>query len=276
MDDPGHAEAWRLGERAMQSVEGRQGAQEREQRKGQEEWYLQMTVTEIDRLRLLPPLVVAQMVARNPRIPLRVLQPFIADKLRAEDARIAGDRVKVVSLEGKTRLMLDELRHLETRGKVFRDRRTRELPAVHFLCGRVLDGEVLRDPKDREHSYSLADLTAYAADTEDLDLVGFGGTLTDARRRTRATSLAGGIGSAVDDELGGPLACPQCQPGIRAAIERKRQMLDGAPSRDVLMRQLDASPDGFDVVAEYFEKGLLDDDVIRAIHAQHTLHTQDE
>jgi len=94
----------------------------------------------IESASLLPPLLVVQLVSRNPEVPLGVVSDFMIGFLRTQEAEISEDQRVIDKLREETDEMRDSIRTLKSRAEIFQARNCKhcnislDLPAVHFLC----------------------------------------------------------------------------------------------------------------------------------------------
>ena len=63
---------------------------------------------------LLPPLVVLQTLAQNPRLKLSLVKEYIARQLRSESAHIEEDRRQIAKYEEETRAMREQVHELKS------------------------------------------------------------------------------------------------------------------------------------------------------------------
>eukprot|EP01083_Nonionella_stella_P075667 205784_1 len=160
----------------------------------------------IERENLLPPLMVVQILSKNPKIKLGVIKDFMINTLQRECSQIVADEREIRNYQEDTERMRDEIEELKTSAKTFQGTKCHactsalELPAVHFLC---------------MHSYHQRCL--------------------------------------VDNDR----ECPKCAPEFRKVNEMKQSMKLSSGQHDKFFKQLDACPDGFSTVAEYFGRGLI-------------------
>ena len=94
----------------------------------------------IEERRLLPPIIVLQILSQNTHLKLDVVKDFIGRILRDESAVIEEDKCAIEKYRREALSMQTELRELETQARVFQNSKCSacsaplELPAVHFLC----------------------------------------------------------------------------------------------------------------------------------------------
>lgn len=63
---------------------------------------------------LLPPLVVLQILAKNPRLKLSLVKDYMARQLSAENASIEEDQRQIRKYEQETKGMQEEVQELKT------------------------------------------------------------------------------------------------------------------------------------------------------------------
>jgi hypothetical protein len=130
----------------------------------EEESRLRTCVDQVLSLKLMTSLQVVELLSRNRRIPLRVVKAQLERSLMEAEFLAAEDERATRGHRAATDMMRSELHDLRTRGRVFRRRESRQslttldYPSVHFLCGRILNGERLDGDIDQEHSYSCSEL----------------------------------------------------------------------------------------------------------------------
>ena len=64
---------------------------------------------------LLPPLVVLQTLAKNPRLKLSLVKDYMARQLRQESAHIEEDRRQIAKYEEETKAMREQVHELKTK-----------------------------------------------------------------------------------------------------------------------------------------------------------------
>lgn len=122
-----------------------------------------VTAAEVDEVlqhieagRLLPPLLVVQALARNPRLQLGTVRGYLERALAADTAAIEEDRAQIDRLKEETAAMRAELEELTTTPRVFQNSKCAlsgaalELPAVHFLCGHSFNLRAMPDTEGKE------------------------------------------------------------------------------------------------------------------------------
>lgn len=97
-------------------------------------------LTYIERDDMLPPIIVLQMLSKNPCLTLSVIKDYIARKLEQESKLIEEDRRAVEKYQEDTQTMRKEIEDLRTNARIFQLSKctactfTLDLPAVHFMC----------------------------------------------------------------------------------------------------------------------------------------------
>ncbi|KAF5453803.1 hypothetical protein F2P56_023522 [Juglans regia] len=97
-------------------------------------------LTYIERDDILPPIIVLQMLSRNPCLTLSVIKDYIARKLEQESKLIEEDRRAIEKYQEDTSAMRKEVQDLRTNARIFQLSKctactfTLDLPAVHFMC----------------------------------------------------------------------------------------------------------------------------------------------
>lgn len=115
-------------------------------------------VDHIEEGNILPPLVVLQTLARNPKLKVGVVKEYVARQLRRENQEVQKDREMIAKLESETQQMKSELHKLKAKARVFQNSRCSlsgqplELPVVHFLCGHSFN---LRSLGENDHECPL-------------------------------------------------------------------------------------------------------------------------
>lgn len=64
---------------------------------------------------LLPPLVILQILAKNPNLKLSLVKNYMARQLKAENASIEEDQCQIAKYEKETKAMRDEIHDLKTK-----------------------------------------------------------------------------------------------------------------------------------------------------------------
>lgn len=105
----------------------------------------------IETEKLLPPLLLVQILAQNPKTPLAVVKDYITRHLQEERDTISSDQKIINELRVETQQMRQEIHKLQTQAKVFSDTscsacsQKLDLPAMHFLCGHSFHQECVID-----------------------------------------------------------------------------------------------------------------------------------
>ncbi|GFH26016.1 VPS11_C domain-containing protein, partial [Haematococcus lacustris] len=112
-------------------------------------------VAAIEAGKILPPLVVLQLLAQNKRLKVSTVRGYMSRALAREAADASRDRDAVTRLAADTAAYKAEVTRLTTQAHVFQALRCAatgqplELPALHFLCGHSFNARALGD-NDRE------------------------------------------------------------------------------------------------------------------------------
>ena len=64
---------------------------------------------------MLPPLVILQILAKNPRLKLSLVKDYMARQLKAENASIEEDQRQISKYEQETKAMREEVQELRTK-----------------------------------------------------------------------------------------------------------------------------------------------------------------
>ncbi|GBG24437.1 Vacuolar protein sorting-associated protein 11-like [Hondaea fermentalgiana] len=214
-----------------EAPEGGDDASESERRKAAAvERDLQEVLKQIERFRILPPLVVVETLSSNPEIRLHMIRPYIRSQLDVSQRQIDELAHDIQHLRKDTASMKREADELRSHPKVFTNSKCNwtgaplELPTVHFLSG---------------NSYNLSSLPG-------------GGPAAD----TAAAATAHTQGPAPHDRM---LEDPECVAEQHAVADIMHKLRQNAEHVDEeFFNQLEIAPDGFSAVAEYFSKCLFE------------------
>ncbi|KAL4227956.1 Vacuolar protein sorting-associated protein 11 [Mactra antiquata] len=94
----------------------------------------------IDKMNLLPPLLVIQTLANSPTATLSVIKNYVIRKLQTENDQISEDERLIKQYQEDTAKKRQQIEDLKTKAKVFQNTKCSichhplELPTVHFLC----------------------------------------------------------------------------------------------------------------------------------------------
>mmetsp|Transcript_3507 Transcript_3507/g.9503 ORF Transcript_3507/g.9503 Transcript_3507/m.9503 type:complete len:1008 (+) Transcript_3507:108-3131(+) len=97
-------------------------------------------LSNIDRRNLMPPLMVIDVLSRQPNITLSVIQEYISRRLQQQNQWIQEDEKQIKTYMEETEKMRQEINELKTSARVFQLHKCTscsvplDLPAVHFLC----------------------------------------------------------------------------------------------------------------------------------------------
>lgn len=101
---------------------------------------IQEVLENIDRLKLLPPLRVVQILGSNPNKPLAVVKDYLVRNLQHEMKLIQKDQAEIARLRGDSEKKREDIRKLQLEPIVFNGfkcmtcKDAPSFPAVHFLC----------------------------------------------------------------------------------------------------------------------------------------------
>eukprot|EP00656_Telonema_subtile_P049410 TRINITY_DN6137_c0_g1_i5.p1 TRINITY_DN6137_c0_g1~~TRINITY_DN6137_c0_g1_i5.p1 ORF type:complete len:345 (-),score=118.79 TRINITY_DN6137_c0_g1_i5:234-1268(-) len=113
--------------------------------------WIRDVLNNIERERLLPPLLLVQILSQNPKTPLAVVKDYVTRHLQEERDLISSDQKVINELREETQDMRQEIHKLQTAAKVFSDTSCSacsaklDLPAMHFLCGHSFHQECVID-----------------------------------------------------------------------------------------------------------------------------------
>ncbi|PSC75564.1 vacuolar -sorting-associated 11-like protein [Micractinium conductrix] len=100
---------------------------------------------------ILPPLVVLQVLSKNPRLKLSLVKDYVTRQLQADSRSIRADQEEAERLKAEVERTRQQVERLQSEPVVFqssRDSQTNaplELPSVHFLCGHSFNLRTLGD-----------------------------------------------------------------------------------------------------------------------------------
>jgi len=201
--------------------------------KDSEEREIQQVLHHIERLRVLSPLLVVQILSSNNKIGLSTIRPFILSQLSGSKRHIEEHFTTIEHLRTETSRMKQELHSLRTSPKEFTNTKCSltgaplELPVVHFLSG---------------NSYNLSALQ---------------GGVSAGDMAAAATSKTNGPAPHIKN-----LEDPKCASEQHAVSDIMTKLQQNAVGVDEeFFNQLEISSDGFSTVAEYFSKCLFEEPV---------------
>ncbi|CAK8684034.1 unnamed protein product [Clavelina lepadiformis] len=102
--------------------------------------YITQVLTHIDKHDLLPPLLVIQLLSRNPSATLAVVKDYILRRIRQETEEINKYEQSIAGYREETEKMKTNIHELKTSATIFQETKCSlcnhdlELPTVHFLC----------------------------------------------------------------------------------------------------------------------------------------------
>lgn len=161
----------------------------------------------IERQKLLPLLVVVQILSESPSTSLQLVKDLISKHLQTEEEKIQEDEKHIKKYVDDTKQMQQRIENLKVSATIFQITKcslcNNKLypPSVHFLC---------------QHSYHQ---------------------------------------SCVEDE--GDYQCPLCHEENQKVTDIIRQQEQNVNVNEQFHKQLQATSDGFAVVAEYFGRGVM-------------------
>ncbi|KAJ3616655.1 hypothetical protein Zmor_011761 [Zophobas morio] len=179
----------------------------------------------VERLNLLPPLIVVKILSRNPAITFGVIKNYLRRKVErkreemAEDAQlIAKYRADAQKMEQQAETLRTEPRTIQA-GHCTACQKALGLPAHHFLC---------------DHSYHPRCLL---------------GLFFFLIRPLAPTFI---IGSCLPDE-----DCPLCAARYQKVVDMLHSQEENHKKHELFFKQLEKSKDGYAVVADYLGKGMF-------------------
>lgn len=102
--------------------------------------YIAQVIQHIEAQKIIPPLLVVQILAQNRTTTLSMVRDYLVSKLQEEETTISQEEGLIQRLVSDNKRMRNELNELQTTAKVFQSSKCSscnsalELPAVHFLC----------------------------------------------------------------------------------------------------------------------------------------------
>ncbi|XP_071958560.1 vacuolar protein sorting-associated protein 11 homolog isoform X2 [Antedon mediterranea] len=102
--------------------------------------YITEVLSHIDKMNLMPPLLVIQTLAHNSTATLSVVKDYIIRRLQLENDQIHEDERLIQQYQQETEKMKGQIEDLKTSAKIFQVSKCSicnhplELPSVHFLC----------------------------------------------------------------------------------------------------------------------------------------------
>jgi hypothetical protein len=101
---------------------------------------IQQVLRAIKERKLLPPLMILQILSQNPNKQLSVVKDYIIHSLQEENDLIKADQEEIQRFQMETQTMREEIQRLHTQPITFQGLKCHQctsglsLPAVHFLC----------------------------------------------------------------------------------------------------------------------------------------------
>lgn len=105
-----------------------------------EHCYLNEVLLTIEKKKLLPPLMVVDIMASSPTVNLGSIKDYMIRHLQQENSRIADDERLIKQYQEETEKMRTQIEEIKTSARIFQVSKcsacnhTLELPSVHFLC----------------------------------------------------------------------------------------------------------------------------------------------
>jgi len=103
--------------------------------------YLTEVLDHVEKNKLLPPLMLVEMMAHSSTVTLAVLKDYLLRQLQQEQELIAEDERLIVQYQEETNKIKREIEDIKTSAQIFQVSKCSacshplELPSVHFLCG---------------------------------------------------------------------------------------------------------------------------------------------
>ncbi|CAG0915166.1 unnamed protein product [Notodromas monacha] len=187
---------------------------------GLPESLLNEVLTQIERGKLLSPIMVLEMLSSSPTISLGMVSSYLTRALEAERGKISESEQLIEQYSAETEKMKAEINLIRTSATVFQDTKCHacnhrlELPSIHFLCKHSFHQSCFESYSDND-----AECPACAPENRKLrDVIG-------AQESATATDDDAGI---LNDKL-----------------------------NEKFFEQLARAEDGFSVIAEYFGRGVF-------------------
>ncbi|EFN56788.1 hypothetical protein CHLNCDRAFT_144280 [Chlorella variabilis] len=199
---------------------------------------------------ILPPLVVLQVLSRNPAFNLSLVKDYVTRQLQADNRRVrwqaAGDRQQAQAQE-EARPQRACGAHLPPPPNP---------PNPHLLACR----SIRSDQEEAERLKSEIERTRLAVERlqgEPMVFQSSRDSQTNAPLELPSVHFLCGHSYNLRTLGDGDPVCPLCAGEHRKAQELRRSNRASAADKDSFFKQLRTAPDGFGLVAEYFGKGLL-------------------
>ena len=102
---------------------------------------VQQVLKHIEQYRLLPPLIVLQMLAKNKNLTLSVVKDYVVRQLQDENATLDEDRKAISKYQLESQRMQEEVDRMRSQATTFKSAKCTacqqqlDLPSVHFFCG---------------------------------------------------------------------------------------------------------------------------------------------
>jgi hypothetical protein len=224
----------------------------------------------IERLNLLPPLMVVQILSKNHAKPLSVVRDYVIRALQHENAIISSDQREIERYQQETAQYREDIQQLKTRANTFQGSKCHActsslaLPAVHFLCMHSFHEQCVADsdrqcpicaPEFRKgmeaHTHARSLCHSHALCCAVLCCAVLCCAVLCCAVLCCAVLCCAVLCCAV-------LCCAVLCAVLYTVIEMKEAMRASASAHDKFFKQLEDSKDGFSTVAEYFGRGIFD------------------
>mgnify|MGYP000206044323 CR=1 FL=1 len=102
---------------------------------------LQEVLLHIEKEALLQPMLIIQILAKNHKLPISIIRPYLTRRLEADSRAIQQHHEQIKKSQKETNDMLKQIEQLQTAPKIFSNRKCAssgfdlELPSVHFMNG---------------------------------------------------------------------------------------------------------------------------------------------
>jgi len=119
--------------------------------------YIQQVVQHIDKNDILPPLLVIQLLSRNPSAQLGLVKDYILRRISQGSEDIRKYQESITELREETENMEKKIDEMKTSAMIFKETKCSlcnhelELPAVHFLCGHAYHQHCFESYADNEN-----------------------------------------------------------------------------------------------------------------------------
>ena len=128
--------------------------------------YIMQILQSVNESKILPPLLVVNILSKNAELPISIIQAYISNQLKESIQTVSDVSKEIVRLKNDTKEIRSTITAQKTRGKVFQNNKCNltdqnlELPTVHFMSGYSYsidnipdnDGELECPIKSPEHN----------------------------------------------------------------------------------------------------------------------------